>query len=55
MFACNLHFAPVALDIVNNLIWCEGVGFGVGAKEGERSARLGSYDRCTRPGEVGNP
>ena len=34
MFGFDLRFALVAFDLVSDSIWCEGVGVGVGAREG---------------------
>jgi len=34
MFGFDLRFALVAFDLVSDSIWCEGVGFGVGARGG---------------------
>jgi len=34
MFGFDLRIALVAFDLVSDSIWCVGVGFGVGAREG---------------------
>jgi len=44
MFGFDLRFGLVAFDLVSDLIWCEGVGVGVGAR-GRSTWPSGDYLR----------
>jgi len=45
MFGVDLRFSLVAFELVSDLIWCEGVGVGVGAR-GSSTWSGGDYLRC---------